>query len=314
MMLNKLGIEDVSSPFAQTAPPVVVFVHLVNTGGLSLLRALRAQYAPVTLLPGHRFLPVAAGARRIIHIRPDFPEPNDVPFERQLTATKGEEVRVVVGHFRFGIHEMLDRPSVYCTMVRDPAQRVVSYYHWLAETCPRVLESPSRKRQLSFEEWLDEPRFQNVVRNEQTQFLSGKGGVAWHPFDDLGCRPDDPELLRLAKANVESRFVAVGVTERFDESVVLFQRTFGWRTPFTWDSRRIGRRPVRNPLPSALVDKVAELNELDRDLYRFVSDRFARQLAWYEPTFASDIQRLKRRNRWVEEVVRPYYELRRRLA
>ena len=40
------------------------------------------------------------------------------------------------------------------------------------------------------------------------------------------------DMLERAKRHIEERFSFVGITERFDESLVLLRRTFAWKPPY----------------------------------------------------------------------------------
>jgi len=59
-------------------------------------------------------------------------EPPGITLEafRDLPTDEKEHVRLVYGHFRFGVHEWLPQKARYVTMLRDPVDRVVSLYYF----------------------------------------------------------------------------------------------------------------------------------------------------------------------------------------
>jgi len=110
--------------------------------------------------------------------------------------------------------------------------------------------------------------------NSQTRAIAGDVGTPY--------RECTPEMLETAKRNIAAHFAWVGVTERFDESVVLLERTFGWR-----DVRYVSANVHRGAAPptDAELELVRNANPLDLDLYahacRLLGDRIAA-----EPGFA----------------------------
>src|SRR5437667_105406 len=61
--------------------------------------------------------------------------------------------------------------------------------------------------------------------NDQTRQLAGKCGIP-------KARTSAEEMLRIAKRNLTEHFTVVGVTEKFDRSLLLMKRCLGWGRPF----------------------------------------------------------------------------------
>jgi len=74
-------------------------------------------------------------------------------------------------------------------------------------------------------------------------------------------------------------FAFVGITERFDESVVLLQRTL--KLPqIPYERRQVSvYRPPLDEMPNEQRRRIAELNPLDLELYSFARDLFDDALA-----------------------------------
>jgi hypothetical protein len=254
-----------------SSPPLVCFLHLVNTGGLALYPSLQWHYAPRAALPGARWwrgAPDRYVSREMFRIRPNFPESVGSSFVEQIAAIDAASVRLVLGHFRFGVHALLGRPAVYFTLLRDPVARVVSYYRWMKRQSPRWLQVCGRE--LTIEEWLDDPRFSGVIRNDMVRSLAGVGGPEWTPD---GAPADDPAWVEVALRNLDVHFRAVGIMERYDASVERLRRAFGWRVVVPSQRRR---SPGPPEIPAAVRRKVEGYNALDAALYRQVVERFER--------------------------------------
>ena len=101
------------------------------------------------------------------------------------------------------------------------------------------------------------------------------------------------EMLERAKRNIEGHFAVVGITERFDESLILLQRAFGWRR-VSYVSANVARGERPEPSPGAL-QLIARHNRLDDELYRWVGERFDAAIA-ADPLFEATYERFRRSN------------------
>lgn len=94
----------------EEAGEVIVFYPLPKSGGTTLNGILRRNYRPEEMVEcgpdTHAFV---AGMKTW-------------PVER-LAA-----IRLLQGHFLFGLHEMLPQPARTFTLLHDPVERVISYY------------------------------------------------------------------------------------------------------------------------------------------------------------------------------------------
>src|SRR5207249_5331452 len=93
--------------------PVIVFVHVPKTGGMTLHSILSRQLHGV------------------------FAESMD-EVQAALNAldeTELDRLELVAGHVPYGVHEFLRRPVTYVTLLREPVERVVSHY-WFVRTEP----------------------------------------------------------------------------------------------------------------------------------------------------------------------------------
>jgi hypothetical protein len=63
------------------------------------------------------------------------------------------------------------------------------------------------------------------VDNGQTCMLSGAG-------ESVGFGKCSHDMLETAKRNIETHFAVVGLSECFNEALILLRRLFGWRMPF----------------------------------------------------------------------------------
>lgn len=83
--------------------------------------------------------------------------------------------------------------------------------------------------------------------------------------------------LALAKQNLRSGFGVVGLTERFDETLLLARQRFGWRKIFYVRRNVVVGRPHREEIPVDTRELLDQVTQLDRQLYAYASDLFQEQ-------------------------------------
>ena len=185
---------------------------------------------------------------------------------RHLDPAALAECRVFKGHMPFGLHELLPEPSRYITFLREPVRRVLSHYRMAI-----------RKNQLPADHQIDPSRadwnlgaFPALGRsfdNGQTRMLAG--ACLRLPFG--ACRE---EHLQLAKRHVDTHFDFVGLTERFDLSLLLLRRLCGWKWRFFVPDNVAPSDHIA--IAPEIVEQVRLLNRFDRELYQHAEERFER--------------------------------------
>ena len=85
----------------------------------------------------------------------------------------------------------------------------------------------------------------------------------------------DERLLDTAKENLTKSFSVVGISEQFEESLILIATTFNWQIPFYKNCKVSKARPQIDPGTAALI---RDHNRLDVELYEFGKKLFAESL------------------------------------
>ena len=142
--------------------------------------------------------------------------------------------------------------------------------------------------------------------NSQTRAIAGDVGTPYGQCTE--------EMLETARRNLAEHFSWVGVTERFDESIVLLRRTFGWS-----DVRYMNANVARSATPPSESDLalIEEMNSLDMALYRDACLAFDKRIE-AEEGFAEELEQLRRANerykRWGKLTYTLPARIKRRLA
>jgi hypothetical protein len=265
------GIRAVD-PIREPGSPTVIFLHLGKTAGSTLRQVLRRNYTARETLKADR---------------PGMPREGTLDDFARLPMARRNSARLVIGHTIFGIHEMLPQPSTYVTMVRDPFKLVLSQYRFVLRRPHHRLHETVTSRGLSLVDYI-RSGISKEMDNGQTRAIAGDTST---PFGQ--CTED---MLRTAQRNIEEYFVVTGVTERFDETLLLLRRALAWSHLCYVRANVSPSGASLEELPRDTVRLIEEHTALDRELYAFVRQRFDETISRL-PSFDRELQRFRTLNR-----------------
>jgi hypothetical protein len=140
--------------------------------------------------------------------------------------------------------------------------RVLSAYYFILRRPLHPLHRKLKRERLGIEDCL---RLFPHRQNLQCRFIAGVEDTA------IG----DERLLDIAKENLTKSFSVVGISERFEESLMLIAKTFDWEVPF-YENRKVSK--VRPQVEPSAVEMIKEHNQLDLELYEFGKSLFEASL------------------------------------
>jgi len=250
-----------AGPFAMECanePGPWLFLHVPKTAGSSVYSILRTLLRPTELLKLH---PNGEVLRRI----------------RALPLSHRSRLKVLYGHVDVQITRQVVPLQRCVTLLRDPVQRIVSYYAFVKHM-DRGAHSDLARR-ASITEWIDALRLPETD-NGMVRRFSG----ALHEARIGACTR---QMLERAKANL-AQFAVVGLTDRFDEFYALLARRLG--VPMrTYVAEKVNaHRPRIDQLDRGTLAEIERRNALDRELYRFGAELFAQQLTRTDLSAAID--------------------------
>ena len=100
-------------------------------------------------------------------------------------------------------------------------------------------------------------------------------------------------MFENAKANLEKSFVAFGLVERFDESLVLLKRRLGLGSVLYRQQRMTTERPRTAESKAELVPLAERFNSYDLRLYEWASQRFEQMVSEEGTDFLLDVAALR---------------------
>lgn len=235
----------------------LLFMHIAKTGGTSVRRVLADAYAKDERI----FVYDPADLRGAVSSE----QFKGLPEDRRM------RLRLVMGHFQYGIHRDLGRPFRYMTILRDPVERIVSLYYHYRHLRGLRIRGPARAEQsllrrtgMSLGEWVfGQQRL--AVDNGMTR------NIAARPRVGFGECPDD--LLDEALEHIDHHFAVVLVLPELDRSLPLMAGVIGRSLKPIPHSNVNRSRLGLEELDPTVLDRIRELNRLDVRLYQRARER-----------------------------------------
>jgi hypothetical protein len=262
---------------------IPLFLHIPKTGGTTLKHYIYDQYKTYEDYTSEEGYLVSG-----IYYYPDGfnKEPASVSPAQVIRTLGRHDIRAVVGHFSFGIHTYISKPWTYVTLLRNPVDRVVSLYYHIRRYKDTQLHKIVSSG-LSMEDFVLHLS-RREADNDQTRRISGLepafGACSMSTLDK-------------AKDNLRRYFSVVGVTECFDETLILIKRTLGGTHEAYYLPSLVNKdRPTSASLPQKSIDAILERNELDTKLYEFAKALLYERIADQGPDFDSEVRRFKALN------------------
>jgi hypothetical protein len=221
------------------------FVHLQKTAGTRLIRRIRDNF------PERAVYPLESDGDQV---------PRVISVDNLLAVwvARGDEIRVVTGHFPLCVADLLHAEFATLTLLRHPLDRTVSYLRHHRRRTPADAE-------LTLEEvYDDDSRFNGLVHNHMTKMLS----LVPEEMDDGALTRVRFTRERLERAKERLAGVdAVGLQEDFEAFCREVSTRFGW-TLIDHHMPPWGPRPAVELAPEFRA-RILEDNAYDVELYEF---------------------------------------------
>lgn len=267
-------------------PPTIIFLHVPKTAGTTFrdMTRLKISLSPPT---------------NLLHKNLTFGLPGIHPFTKRCEAIsslplkKRKQIRFIYGHFGVGAHNFLEQHSTYFTVLRDPIARTISAFSYLRSEFMAnrgIFPRPDDDLEAFAQSTGQYSPF--YINNLQVRMLASSD-------TSIDPAPDEPcseQMLQLAIANIEKHFPVVGLTEQFDESLLLIKQQLGWQTCFYATMNITSKKQAENKYKQCDLDAVRDANQWDIKLYEFVQQRLQEQIDEYGSSFAQQLNTFRKRN------------------
>jgi hypothetical protein len=238
------------APTAEARSGPIFFVHVMKTGGSTFRQHLVQHVGREALFPHPTLDPREAS-------------PNlKVSYLAALPPERLAQMRAFSGHFPFFATEVVPRPSVVLTLLRDPVERTISY-----------LKQHHRDRNLGPERTLES--IYDLDWHRQLHLLNYQVRVFATTADegvDSVLEPVDIDERRMTIAREHLRRVDVlGLQEQHGAFVADASHRLGWGPAAPVPDQRVSA-PV--DVSMALRRRIAEDNQRDLEFYEFARELY----------------------------------------
>jgi hypothetical protein len=224
------------------------FVHLMKTAGVALRERLMNHFGKAAVYPtggldGNDWVTLFIS----------------IDLLRERLEARGDEIRVIAGHFPLRTAELIDGRLTTLTLLRDPVERMLSYLR-------QRREKDEHRRLNAHEEIYDDHL--GRADNYMTKMLTlTPAEMSASMFTRVEMDRDHLERAKEALAGID----AVGFQEHFEDFCEELTARFGWQ---------LGEPKVVNTttpveIPDSLRARIAEDNALDIELYEFAEQLVA---------------------------------------
>ena len=183
--------------------------------------------------------------------------------------TNKDRLRLVMGHFRFGLHQYFDYGCQYFTFLRNPVEQVLSFYNHMLNSSDKdhkkVLEHVKSLHGYASHPW---------ARNLQTCYVTNL------MYDEIERDPES--ALLIAKDNLRRYFLGIGIVERFDESLLFLKYRLNWGKIYYRRLNITSRKKqylMLEEVEKDTLELIKDNNQCDQALYDFANELLDQQLA-----------------------------------
>ena len=264
----------------------LIFLHIPKTAGTSIRKIFERFYDEKEIYP----------------IYTKVSGMNDMNDFKALPDAEKMKIKVFFGHVSFGLHNYIPRPCHYVTILRDPVEKVLSLFSHVSNIKTNPYYAKIKSSNFSISDFVSSGMAVETD-NHQTRVISGI----------------DPEfgkcttaILETAEENIKKYFSVVGLSEYFDESVLLMKKAFGWRPPAHLSLKRMiyGVEEVPSPfyekanvstnrlrkedLSADEINTIIKYNELDIELYNYAEKLLQDKIRQEGASFKDELDKLKK--------------------
>tara|TARA_B100000745_G_scaffold265050_1_gene189947 strand:+ start:59 stop:886 length:828 start_codon:yes stop_codon:yes gene_type:complete len=248
-----------------------IHLHIPKTGGTTLRDIIQRQYRSEKIL----MIPKLEESENIL---------------KEVSTSQINQLKLIQGHLKYGIHNHFYRRAKYFAIIRDPISRVLSTYYYVLSQKNNPQNLSTSNNQMTIYDFV-QSGVNPFLINGQTQLISGKTGEIDNPIIE------SEELFSLAKENIENDFLFLGITEMFDETILILKNMLGWHMPYYSIANRTKKKPNYDAVNPTIISFIKEHNQLDIKLYNITKTSLLNRIAEENDIFQNRINKFKKINR-----------------
>ena len=235
---------------------IVLFLHIPKVGGSTLAYVLNKNHA----------------SHHSIHANaPELEHKPYLLFKRDMLCD------LVMGHHRINsiLYQLLNRPVIHMTMLRDPVSRVVSYYDYLYTS--KVHPLRHKAKQMTLQEFIES---KEIVELENAQSRRLVGNLHRSPLRKKAGQfvssswDDTDQLLKDAKETLTNRFSLFGLTNDYTRFLLMAKKLLFWRDIYYVRKNVSKQKTVVADIEPSVLDLIRQRNQADIALFDYAKQLF----------------------------------------
>ncbi|MBN9133061.1 MAG: sulfotransferase family 2 domain-containing protein [Nitrosospira multiformis] len=238
-----------------------IFIHIQKTAGTSMVDVAKQHYQQNIISHGDYL-------KGVYH----SPFKKDFWIDEQVMGSF-HRTPFLSGHFGYDFAKLFMDGRYTFTFLRDPIERVLSFYYFCKTRDPNEFETYRLCQQFSLDEFLkmglEQPEIGFFIWNNQVwQLACGFGNLENRNLSSF----ESAELLDLAIKHLEN-FSYVGLTETFEQDRDRILTDLGIALPEEKIISNATPRPTSKDLPQPTLELLEQLTYLDQILYQSVASQ-----------------------------------------
>jgi Sulfotransferase family len=227
----------------------LIFLHIPKNGGTTFDSILDKTYP----------------SQNTFSIQPIDNDTLNINEFTNLSVSQREQIHLLKGHMIFGLHKFLVGPTDYITFLRNPEDRIISYYFYAKNLPSHRLFNRIKNEKMSLYDFVTKVD-DGDINNAQINVIGGG---------------KDKEEIMLEKAiqNIETHFSFVGLLERFNESLILLKKKQLLNNPYYQSLNKTSKRIQSIDLDNRTKMAIAEMNKGDNVIYEMAQENFNLEIA-----------------------------------
>ncbi|MEZ4913361.1 MAG: sulfotransferase family 2 domain-containing protein [Chitinophagales bacterium] len=256
-----------------------IFLHIPKTAGTSLWKSIEADFGKKYNILNIHLIDKKIRAGELPHYTGDR---NTFLQQTIAEVEKNTKIDLMVGHYKFGIHQYFNHPAKYFAFVRQPVERFISQYYFLEKSKKTVTQHQEMLKNIhSLEDFAQSPQF----FNSQAKFFTGLSENALNQLSEK-------DFLTHINDIYNKHFFFIGITENFDQSIVVFKEISGFRKLSIQKSNVNKSKPASSTLSPNIISLIQNNNHYDNLLYEFALEKFKELAEKNPPKELSIIQKI----------------------
>ncbi len=222
----------------------LIFLHIPKTAGTTFHNILDKQFLPENVFT----------IQVIDDTRLNIDEFISLPKSAR------EKVYLLKGHMSFGLHKYMVGETKYITFLREPRERIISFYYYVLQNSNLELYTLIKSNNWSLHDFVANVNMKEL-NNAQLKLISG-------------IEANDEMMLEKAIENIRTHFSFVGITEYFDESLKRLEKIYGWDISDYINHKVNDSRPKLKDIDPKTIKLIEEKNRGDILFYEQLKTEF----------------------------------------